>query len=387
MYDSEKMNVFIEATPLTVGRVSGIGHTLASLVRALSEDQEFLTEHSVVLFVPKGLASSLEHWSFKNVTLRELPYKKKTLNIKNYSKTLADIDKKLGIGTYIFGNFTNYPVSKESTSLTFVYDVCFERHPNTVRPKVRAILHTFLPGWIKRTNHVLTISEFSKTELTHFFKIAESKISVIPCGVDHATFKQLPDIAVSIVRKKYGLPERYILFVGNKEPRKNLERLVMAYLGVDTETRSGVPLVLIGGDGWLNGPINKAIAHARSMGCEIVEPKDYVEDEDLPAIFNGATFLAHPAIYEGFGISPLQAMTCGAPVLVANSSSIPEVVGAVGEYVDEKSVSDMTLKISKLLNDEKYRKALSKRGLERSKQFSWKNSAKLLTDKIEQLEV
>jgi glycosyltransferase involved in cell wall biosynthesis len=382
MPKSEKPTIFIEALALTTPHVSGIGHTLASLVQALTTQTDAPAAYTIVLFTPKGMSKYLKKWRFKHVIYKELPLPKRAVTGFNFLGVLPAIDRWLGRGVYVFGNYANYPLTSASTSLTYIYDVTFERHPELVSPKVRMVLHRYVPKWAARTKRITTISAFAKKEITDLFPIRPDKITVIPCGVDLEVFYRRSDEEVEALKAKYHLPSDYLLYVGNIEPRKNLERLVEAYAGLPPELREAHPLVLVGGDGWLNQPIHHAIDRARARGCNIVQPTQYVADEDLPALYSGARLLAHPALYEGFGISPLQAMACGTPVLTADASSLPEVVGEAALLVDPSSVTAIQGGLIKLLKDNYVREQLITKGYQQSKKFPWSSSAQKLLQLI-----
>lgn len=369
----KKVKIFIEALPLTTTKISGIGYMLKSLVIELASNKA-AKDYEVVLFVPKGAAKLVRQHDFTGIAIAELPLHQRFVTWFNFLGILPPVDRWLGPGVYLFGNYTNYPISKKSYSMTFFYDLCFKRYPELVEPKVRAVLRKFAPTWLARTDLVLTASDFSKKEIAKFFPASSKKISVIPGGVDGGVFYKRRQNETESLRKKYGLPKDYLLFLSNIEPRKNLERLVNAYARLTPETRDKHPLVLVGGDGWLNKPIHDAITAARAQGCSIVQPKEYVVDEDLPALHSGAVALLQPSIYEGFGLSPLQAMACGTPVLSSKTASLPEVTGKAAVYVDPYNVEDIRDKLEQLLTDNDLRTELIRLGISRAKQFGWSKS-------------
>ncbi len=151
------------------------------------------------------------------------------------------------------------------------------------------------------------------------------------------------------------------------------------------ELRRRHPLVLIGGHGWLQDKINAEIERARAAGNNIVRPSRYVPDSDLPAIYSGAAAFVFPSLYEGFGIPPLEAMACGVPVLLSDSSSLPEAGGQAAIYADPSSSADIAAKIRSILEDEHLRQRMIRDGLEHVKSFSWKRSANTLLEAIDKL--
>jgi glycosyltransferase involved in cell wall biosynthesis len=183
------------------------------------------------------------------------------------------------------------------------------------------------------------------------------------------------------MEQKYGVTKPYLMFLSNVEPRKNIDRLLAAYEAAVAD--QSVSLLIVGADGWLNTATAATIERLRARGYEIIWPDAYVPDADLPALLSGAQALVHPALYEGFGISPLQAMACGTNVIVSNTTSLPEVAGKAGIYVDPLNTESITLAI---------RKALAAKGLQPKKKilaqaarFSWQKAAAELHDIIDNL--
>ena len=172
-------------------------------------------------------------------------------------------------------------------------------------------------------------------------------------------------------RQRRGLPERFVLFVGTLEPRKNLARLVEAFARV----RDGrVGLVLAGGKGWL---YDELFARVEALGLSrgVILP-GYVKNDELPLWYNAAIGLVYPSLYEGFGLPVLEAQACGTPVLTSNVSSLPEAAGDASSMVDPYDVEELAAGLDRLLTDELLRHELRERGLAHAKQFSWPRTAR-----------
>ena len=166
----------------------------------------------------------------------------------------------------------------------------------------------------------------------------------------------------------------YILTVGNLQPRKNLPRLIEAFTKWKKERPNNTKLVIVGKKAWLYSDILKAAG----VDSENVILTDYVTDDDLIRLYNGADAFIYPSFFEGFGIPPLEAMACGTPVAVANATSLPEVVGDAGLYFDPFNVDDIKETISKLMDDKKLKEDMIVKGLKRKDSFRWKDSADLI---------
>lgn len=275
--------------------------------------------------------------------------------------------------------FFNYiiPPGLKGKKVVFIYDMVYKAHPETVRGRTKSILNTALKKSCNRADHIFTISQFSKKEIIKYLKIPENKISIINCGVDSSIFH--PNYAegeILSVTKKYKIPRKYLLYLGTLEPRKNIERLILAYSQLKNENINLPKLVLAGGKGWMYDRIFEMI---RSLHLEQdVVFTGYINQEDVPILMKGALAFLFPSIYEGFGMPPLEAMACGTPVLVSYTASLPEVVGDAGILVDPYSIESIKRGIELIVRDKDLRSDLSQKGLERAKNFTWERSAQLL---------
>jgi glycosyltransferase involved in cell wall biosynthesis len=296
---------------------------------------------------------------------------------------LPPMDLLVGKGTYIFPNFRNWPLLY-SKSITYIHDVSFNVFPEYVEKKNLRFLARNVHTWMKRTNIVVTVSNHAKNEITRFYPQIKDNVRVVYNGITEA-FKPIHKSEVEPVLKEYNLKfKEYFIFLSNLEPRKNVNGLLEAYEKFMLESgHQDTKLVLVGGMGWNNEAILQKIASINRRQVNVIVPSHYVPDADLPALLSGAAALIHPAHYEGFGISPLQAMACGTQVVVANNSSLPEVVADGGVYVDDRSVEDILRGINVVYNKRYVNNA---KGLKQSLNFSWKQSADNLIDILLELE-
>lgn len=250
-----------------------------------------------------------------------------------------------------------------------ILDLAYMRFPH-VHPRGRRLYLTAgTRQTVRRAKAIIAISEHTRQEVVELLHVPAERIHVTPLGVD-ADFRPLPPGLVEAFRRQRGLPERYILYLGNLEPRKNLPRLVQAYklLG-----RFDVPLVLAGARGWSYAEIFRTV-ESLGLAAHVLFP-GFISREELPLWYNGAAVFAYPSIYEGFGLPPLEAMACGTVVLAAQASSLPEVVGDAGLLVPPDDVAGMAAGLRRLLDDAELREALRQRGLERSRLFTWARTA------------
>lgn len=252
-----------------------------------------------------------------------------------------------------------------------IHDLAYLRYPH-VHPRGRRIyLSAFTRFTVRRARAVIAVSEYTRGEIGRLLRVPDERTHVIYEGVD-ADFCPLPQDQVEAFRRRRGLPEHYLLYVGNLEPRKNLVRLVQAYAGL--ADKGGTRLVLAGARGWGYGDLFQAVDQLGLSG-RVLFP-GFVPREELPLWYNGAQAFVYPSLYEGFGLPPLEAMACGIPVIVSTAASLPEVVGEAGLQVPPEDVQALTAALQRLLTDKDLKASLVERGLAQAQRFTWERMAR-----------
>jgi glycosyltransferase involved in cell wall biosynthesis len=250
-----------------------------------------------------------------------------------------------------------------------IHDLSFIRFPALFRPVNRLYLTVLTRLSARCAQRLIAVSLHAAAETTRLLGVPQERIDVVYHGVD-PVFRPLPADQVAAFRRRQGMPDRFVLFVGTLEPRKNLVRLVEAFARIrDGRTR----LVLAGGKGWLYGEL---FARVEGLGLqgEVVFP-GYVNNDDLYLWYNAATALAYPSVYEGFGLPVLEAQACGTPVLTSDVSSLPEAAGDAALLVDPYDVEALATGLGRMLTDESLRLELRERGLVHAERFSWPRTA------------
>jgi len=214
---------------------------------------------------------------------------------------------------------------------------------------------------MRESEKIIAVSQSTKEDLVSILKIPEEKIVVIPEGVEDRYRPQSIDIQ-EIIKKRYRINEDYVFSLSTLEPRKNQARLIQAFTMV-RKTYPNLKLIIGGRTGW--GEIPEAVAGVLLPG--------YIPDADLPGLYSGCLAFVLPSIYEGFGLSPLQAMACGAPVAVSNISSLPEVVGEAGVLFDPESTESIATGIIEAIRN---RASLKGKSLTQASKFTWENTAR-----------
>ena len=256
--------------------------------------------------------------------------------------------------------------------ITTIHDVAFRRFPELFPWKHRLLLNWLIPMAAHHAAAVITGSESTRRDLVELYDVPEEKVFVTPYAAD-PIYQPMPrEEARRAVSTRLGVPCPYVLAVGVLQPRKNLPRLVRAYGRICA--RVPQRLVLVGKQGWAGEELQEAVAEIPREKKPIFT--GYVADADLPALYAGADLFVYPSLYEGFGLPPLEAMACGAPVLTSNTSSLPEVVGDAGAMVDPRNEGALAARMRELLEDPRARAELAERGLERARLFDWKHTAR-----------
>lgn len=229
---------------------------------------------------------------------------------------------------------------------------------------------------------ITTISEFSKHEIVKYTGVAPDKVHTIHLGIDSILFQTITDAeSLTKTTEKYKLPQKFILFVGNIKPHKNLSSLLDAFLIANSDIEPHKLVILGKKEGFITGDSK---VFSKINGNDILKDKvkftGYVAEEDLPKIYNLASLFVFPSIYEGFGFPPLEAMACGCPVVCSNAASLPEVCGDAVLYVDPMNIEKMASGIIEVIKNHKLKKDLIKKGFVKSKQYAWEQSSAQFID-------
>lgn len=362
------MNIGYDATPLLSEEKTGIGFVQSAAVTTLSAAHK-ADRFSLCYFCLRGAKKKrgyLAAYLRENVTLSpctffdgglyRLLYGFLPLPYSLFFRRRMDI-------THFF-NFLVPPGVRGKTVAT-VHDTAFLVYPDTVRTRTRLLLKWNMRRSLRRADRVVTVSEFTRDELTRFYGVAPEKVRVIHNCVDSARFRaDLSEKEIARRKSAYRLPEEYLLYVGTLEPRKNLVRLVEAYAAFRQKHREAPALVLAGRNGWMYESIYQKV---EELGLQdSVHFPGYVDEKDKPYLIAGAKIFVFPSLYEGFGIPVLEAMACGVPVLTSNTSSLPEVCENAALLVAPQDSDAIAKGLARLYTDEALREQLIERGLARA---------------------
>ncbi|MCW3098473.1 MAG: hypothetical protein JWL77_4091 [Chthonomonadaceae bacterium] len=264
--------------------------------------------------------------------------------------------------------------------VTTVHDISFRLYPHWFPLKHRLLMNLTVPPSMRQADTVITDSESSRADILRIYKLPERKVIAIPLGLPEGFGTGTdPELARKFVAEKYGLTEPFLLAVGVMQPRKNLRMLARAF--GQAKKRFNIPqtLAFVGKAGWgteENALRDEAEAGGGDVAVRAIRFPGYVDDADLPLLYRACVALAHPALYEGFGFPPLEAMACGTPVVVSDRPALPEVVGEAAFVVPATDTEAWAEALFRIVDDVALRRDLALRGPLRAARFSWETTAR-----------
>lgn len=356
------MNIAIDIREAVRSKKAGKGWYTYEIVKSLLENHP---EDTFILYTDQP---HLPWEHFSNVVQKFFP----PSPLRWHFKVLKDIKKTkpdiyFAPSSYIIPSFA----PKWLKVIATVHDLVAWLFPARHHLKATIIERITLPLAVKKITKFVAVSQNTKRDLQHFFKIPSEKIEVIPCGVGEQ-FETIGDKKNPI---KKNIPPKFILAVGTLEPRKNFITLIQAFAEV-VKKHPDYSLVIVGGKGWY---FEKIFETVRKYDLEdSVIFAGYVDETNLPNYYNAATCFVFPSLYEGFGIPLLEAMKSGCPVITSNISSMPEVVGDAAIMINPSSAPEITQAIEKVITSPDLAKELSEKGRKQSEKFSWKISSESL---------
>jgi glycosyltransferase involved in cell wall biosynthesis len=363
------MLIGLDGIPLTFPK-TGIGHYTAQLAQALAL---IAPEHEFRLAYPSSFpaASFQFDGSF-------LP------NLNSARVPVGPIRKhwwSVGLPRYIaregiqLFHGTNYdvPLWRSCRTVLTIHDLSLLLHPETHERRSVARAKRRLPVMSKTADAIVVPTEAIRQEVCEYLRVGEQKVFAVPEAARN--FFRPVDFADTIAtRQKLGIGDEFILTVGTIEPRKNIPALVTAFERLLLrEPNRQLQVVIAGGNGWLSGPSFEAIRSSRAAG-QILLP-GYLQDEALRDLYSSCSVFVYPSLYEGFGLPPIEAMACGAPVVVNDIPALVESTAGAARIADTRDPDELAHVMSDVLNDDEERAALIKAGRRRASDLSWTQAA------------
>ncbi|MFN3550201.1 MAG: glycosyltransferase family 4 protein [Endomicrobiia bacterium] len=346
------------------GKITGIGRFLIEFLKKARAYKEF----EFVLF-------GNQYTNFQNEVFSE--YKKIVIPGKITffwdQFKLKNVLEKNNLDLF-FSPYYKVPIFSDIPLINSLFDVIYLMvKPYRNQLKNRIHIKNFIKIASKKVKKTLTCSNSTKNDLIEHLSLPEEKIEVVYLSVDERFVPQTTQ-KIFEIKNKYGIYKKYILYVGNFSPHKNVKNLIEAYKILQKEIRQDYTLVLIGDRRTV---VAKFIEPDKSDNYIVIEN---VPDDDLAALYSGAELFVFPSLYEGFGLPPLEAMACGCPVISSNTSSMPEILGDACLYFNPYDVEEIKGKIKIVLEKHSLRNELIQKGFERVKNYSTEKMVKKLLE-------
>ncbi|MCC5646823.1 glycosyltransferase family 4 protein [Nostoc sp. CHAB 5824] len=382
------LKVVIDATPV-FPKPTGVGFYVANLISSLNALQSQEEFQLGIAYQPglknwllgkQAVPDCLNHYSHVHI----LPIPARVLNILLTSTQVSNFflcyfqnyfEQCFNYPTILHGtNYSVYPCNN-SHKVMNIYDLTFIKYPNYIDSAVKTYIQR-VKRCLQWTDLVLTISESSKKDIIDYLEVDPERVYVTPLASRYYPNYLYDKKNIQVLEKQvtYDFFKPYLLFVSTIEPRKNINTIISAFNLLKKKHKIEHQLILIGKKGWNYEPIFAAIEN--SCWSNQIHHLDYLSDELVALFYSKADVFVYPSHYEGFGLPVLEAMTLGAPVVSANTSSIPEVTGDAAILVDPNNPVQLAEAILKVISDSQVREELISKGRERAKLFSWERTAK-----------
>lgn len=370
------MRVIIDGRPF-IKTATGVATCLRDTIRAICE---YLPEWELILVVPKEIHSSITDIPLDKIQVVVKPMMG-NLNIPNfiwYHMKFPFIAKKLD-ADIIWGTNTELPIISvdKSKKLITVCDVVWKEYKDTMTVSAKYINTPFLDRSVVKADYIYNISKYTQERIEHYFP--KRKCKDMMAGISCSTLYQRREITGNKRKEllaEFGMSNKFVLFVGSLEPRKNL--LFLMQLMPEVYKRTGAKLLVVGGKGWKNHSIHTLVDDNPDIQESVVFA-NYVDFDKLVDIYNIATVYVSTSLNEGFGLPQLEAMKCGCPVISPHNSAMIEVVEGRGITIKGWDTEEWTNQIVKVLLDDEYRKSISHPDLS---EFDWKNIAHRLGEYV-----
>lgn len=361
------MKIRIELSSLASKHQSGVAQYTRMLTEALSATEDISMRGHYFDFLkrqPKPSLKSTPVAMEPNTLIPLRVYAK----LQSYGIAPAFDFFRKSVDLTIFPNFATWPTVTSKKRATVVHDLTYMYFPEATEEKNLAHLRRVVPRSIKKADFIITVSESVKKELVKEFNLNPDRCVTTPIPPDDIFFTEVAPSAIVSVKEKYTIPadKKYIYFIGNLEPRKNLSALIRAYCALPEEIKEAHCLVLAGGKGWKTEETEATLTAAQAAG-ESIHHIGFIDQEDSPALYQGASLFVMPSLYEGFGIPVLEAMAGGTPVVAADIPVLREVGMNAAHYANTADTVQFAREIQNALETTHSKQDLQ----ENARRYSW----------------
>lgn len=372
------MRIGIDIRTLMEKEYSGVSEYTFNLVKAILEQDE-TNEYKLFYNSGRDIGARMPEFNYENVEIISRRYPNKIFNyLMQKAWQWPKIDRMLGVDIFWSPHLNFTALSAESKKILTIHDLSFLRYPEFFSLQ-KNLWHYIInvKKLIREADKIVAVSENTKNDIIDLGKVSEGKIEVIYSGVDkECRVVDKNDEILEKVKRNYELSDKFILFFGTLEPRKNIIGLIKAYNEFRKNNRGAkdIKLVIAGGRGWKERGIFKEWRESKYK--DDIKFLGYIPREEKVYLYNLALVFVYPSFYEGFGFPPLEAMACGLPTITNFAASLPEIGAGASLLIDPYKTGDIAEAIEKVLFDEKLKNDIIEKGKERAAGFRWEETAK-----------
>ena len=319
--------------------------------KEIEMSQEFLNHHIDSTATSYPIHSGIS--SLLNIPLGEL---------REYEKSID----------LFFAPDHHIPFLRDTPVVATVMDIIPFVHPEWASGRLRGVKNFAFKKAVISAEHIITISEHSKSDIVNYFEIDESRISTVPLGVDSNFFIRIDEPEIERIKSKYGIDREFFLSVGTLQPRKNILRTIEAFRRLPKSHRADTMLVVVGQDGWGSDELGLSIEKMREEGDGVW--LSYLLQDEVYALMQSARAIVYPSLYEGFGLPIVEGFASQRPIIASATTSMPEVAGDAAILVDPHSIEEISEAMERLLESDSLCQELVAKGLERVREYSWEIS-------------
>lgn len=369
------MKIGIDIRTLMDVQYSGVSEFTLNLINSIFK-QDKINEYILFYNSGKDVSERIPEFDFPNVKIVNRRYPNKIFNYF-LQKFLhwPKIDQLLGVDLFFMPHMNFIALNNNARKIITIHDLSFLKYPEFFSAR-KNIWHKMIniKKLLSKFDEIITVSQNTKDDIVDECQVDPKKIKVIYSGIDTKYKKITDELLLKKIKDKYKLPEKFIFYLGNVEPRKNIESLIIAFEKLKEKNEfNSLKLVIAGGTGWKTNKIISVWENSKVK--EDIIFLGYIDNNDKPSLYSLASVFVYPSFYEGFGFPVLEAMACETPVITSHTSSLPEITGTAAITIDPYNTNEITQAIELIINNENLRKDIIKKGLEQASHFNWDKTA------------
>jgi len=379
---SKPIRILFDASPLLVNK-TGVAYYTERLITQLAKDYPDKIVLTGFYYNFLGKRSSDHFPKAKNLHYHEISFipSRVVYQLRRWGIEFpVEFLVRRKCDFILYSNFLGYPSTLHTPSASVIHDVTFLDLPAYVSAKNQSDLQRFVPREIKRSYFTITVSEFTKQRLIYVYGTYKENIMVTPIPPEKPKKVDIAEIGTTL--EIFGIDKPFILFLGTVEPRKNIVKLIEAYMRLPDITRQTYKLVIAGRIGWNCDAEIAKIESAKAQGYDVLH-LGYVNEDQRAVLYKSASLFVHTSHYEGFGMPVLEAMAYGVPCAVSDIDIFHEVAGDTVSYFNQENPNSISSSIHKMLTDVHLRDRLRKEGQEHAESYSWEKVSHSLYKEIE----